>query len=112
MWHKIKTFVVSLSPLRIMLMSAALIMIFFPASPDAEMQYHGWKMLTTLMVPVFVPMVALVLLLDALMARVVMGEHQGDERRQYRMIIVVDLLLAVSLAAAWFPFFAAIMGSG
>ncbi len=112
MWRKIKGFVFSLSPLRIMLMSTAIIMIFFPASPTADMEYHGWKMLTTLMVPVFVPMVALVLLLDALMARVVMGEYQGETRKHYRTIILVDLLLALLLVAAWFPFFAAIMGSG
>jgi hypothetical protein len=91
--------------LRIVLISLVIIDMLAAPSPGARMVYSGWKLVTTLILPVLAPILLQVLLLDALMGRVLMSSTKGAERLRYRRILVVNLVFAVLLVLWWLPYF-------
>lgn len=99
-----------LGALRVALAAAALPLIVFATRPGTLPVYEGFAVLPTLLMPVLAPVVLMLLLLDALMARVFMFEKTGAERARYRRIVTVDLVLSAALTLAWLPFFRAIAG--
>lgn len=97
-----------LGMLRVALAGMALLLIVFATRPGTAPVFGGFALLPTVLLPVLAPMVLMVLMLDALMARVFMFEKEGSERARYRRIVGVDLVLSVVLVLAWLPYFRSI----
>lgn len=82
------------------LVLACLPMVFF-----ATGETHGWAALPSYVVPVLVILLVWILLFDMLMARVLMGEQQGQPRERYKTILLVDAILLGALLLFWGPFY-------
>lgn len=91
--------------LRIMLLTAALIIIVLAPGADSTVSYEGWAMVPTLLLPTLAPLIFMVLLLDSLMSRVWMIDAKGSERNKFKNIIKVNLFVVLLLVLAWAPFF-------
>ena len=63
----------------------------------------------TLVAPPLAVMMAFVVPLDMLMSRIYMADKQGAERARYRRILAAETLAFLLLAAAWAPFFFALL---
>jgi hypothetical protein len=97
-----------LGPLRVvLLLCVALILVLTPA-PGTQAIYGGWGLVRTVLVPVLAPLLFMVLLLDALMARVFMSDAEGDARRRLRAIVLLDLVVAGVLVLVWIPYYMAL----
>lgn len=94
-----------LGVLRWSLVVLALVVLVFAPRPGTPVVMEGWRMFPTLIVPTLAPLIFLVLMLDALMARVHMTSVQGEALARYRRIVTVDVLLGVFVAAYWTPYF-------
>ena len=97
-----------LGALRASLAALALLVLVFAPRPGTAAVLEGWRMFPTLIVPTLAPMVFMVLMLDALMARVHMTSVQGAALARYRRIVIVDLLLGLVVAGYWMPYFIAL----
>ena len=96
-----------LGPLRVTLVLGALAMLVLRPAPHTAAVYKGWEMVPTVLVPTFTPIIFILLLLDAIMGAVLLASRPR-ERRRYRAVIAIDLVLAVLLVLWWWPFFAAL----
>lgn len=65
-------------------------------------------MVTTLLAPVVAPLALMVLLLDALMARVFLTDAENGARKRWKRIILIDLIGAALLLLRWLPYYAAL----
>ena len=92
-------------PMRIVLISLALLTLVLKAPLDMELSYQGWAMIRTLIVPVMPPLFFMVVLLDALIATIWFTQSQGQERTRYKTILIVNLSVATLLGAIWIPYF-------
>ena len=64
---------------------------------------------TTLIAPPLAVMMAFVVPLDMLMSRIYMTDKEGTERARYRRILAAETIAFILLAAAWAPFFVALL---
>ena len=94
--------------LRFLLVILAATVILASQFTGDEAAYSGWAMIPTLIVPAVAPIVFFVLLLDMMMAAVFMVDKQGDERKRFKFIVNLDLLLVVGMLVAWVPYFISI----
>ena len=108
MANKQQGFLGQLRPLRAALILVAIITILAKPHAGAEIAYSGWEMVSTLLMPVFAPLIFMLLMLDALMSRVWMSEAEGDERSRLRLVMRVDLIVGLLLLVYWVPFFIAL----
>jgi hypothetical protein len=99
-----------LGTLRLLLMGCALLVIVSIPAPGVAVGYTGAKLVTTVLVPVMAPILFMVLLLDALMARVFMSEAPPAERRRLTTIAGLHLALALLLMVRWLPYFLGLRG--
>ena len=90
-------------PLRVILMCVGVLMIIFRTQPGAEVNTNGIEIVTTLLIPVTVILILMVLLLDALMAKVMQQETQDIRRYQYATKL--DLAIVFIMVIEWFPYF-------
>lgn len=97
-----------LGPLRLGLLFFAVLAIVLMPAPGTPAVYSGWPLVRTVLVPVLAPFLFLVLLLDALMARVFLTDAEGAARRRYKTAIIINLLAAAILLIRWLPHFAAL----
>lgn len=92
----------------VLLLGVALLLILVPA-PGTPAVYSGWKLVSTVLIPVLVPIFLMVVLLDALMSRVFFADASTPlERRRFRVITWVNLLAALALLVRWVPYYAAL----
>jgi hypothetical protein len=99
-----------LGPLRLMLLSGALVLLVLRPAPGTPPAYAGWEMLPTLVFPALVPLFFMVLLLDAIMGAVQLASRP-EERRRYRAVIGVDLGMALLLVLWWRAYFGVIFAA-
>ncbi|BAV34740.1 hypothetical protein SCL_2463 [Sulfuricaulis limicola] len=95
-----------LGPLRLMLVLSVLALLVLRPAPGTPPVYAGWGMVSTLIAPALVPLVFMVLLLDAIMGGVWLASYPG-ERRRYQTVIGVSLGMALLLTLWWWPYFGA-----
>ncbi len=103
-----RRWVADLGVLRLLLLFVALLGLLLIPAPGTRAVYSGWALATTVLVPVLVPMLFLLLLLDALMARVFMSDTAGAARKRWRTVITINLVVAALLLIRWLPYFAAL----
>ncbi len=96
-----------LGPLRLMLVFGVLVLLVSRPAPGTAPVYAGWNMIPTLIFPSLVPLLFMVLLLDAIMSAVQLASYPG-ERRHYQTVIGVSLGMALVLMLWWWPYFGAI----
>ena len=74
--------------------------------PGTPADLDGAALWTTVLFPTLMPIVFMVLMLDALMGRVLLGSARGAERARYRRIVTVNLAVGIFLVLWWVPYFA------
>jgi hypothetical protein len=99
-----------LGPMRWFLLASALVLIVTVPAPGTRAVMHGPAALTTMVIPALAPIVLMVLLLDALMSAVFMVDKRGEARAVMKLALILNLVFAGLLIAAWFPYFRAIAG--
>ena len=100
----IADFIGRLGPLRTML--AVLLAVLIVMAPFTAEHAGGstWGILTSMIAPALVPIAALVVMFDAVMARIVMtGE---DRSKRYGTVLWTYGVLTAVLVAVWAPFYA------
>lgn len=97
-----------LGVLRIALFCFTVFFIVVKPAPGSPAIAEGWDLLSTMIAPVFAPLLMMLLLLDALMARVFMAEKEGEPRLRFRRIVRTDLSFALLLLLFWLPYFMAL----
>jgi len=78
----------------------------FAGGPAA---FHGVKMVTTMLAPVFYVMVIFLLPLDIIMSLVFMSDKTGAARLRFKKIILIELALLGLLVLSWLPFVMALL---
>lgn len=99
-----------LGMLRLALIALVLVDIAIAPAPGTVAVYSGWTMVPTLIAPVMAPILFQVLLLDALMARVMLGSASGAKRLRYRRVVITNLVVALLLLLRWLPYFVVLFG--
>ena len=94
-----------------MLVTLTFLLIVFNPGREVADDYMGWNVIPAIVMPACVPMVFMGLLLDALMSRVWMVDTEGLERRRFKTIMIIDLIMAITLLVAWLPYFMVIGGA-
>ncbi len=99
------SFLKKLEPLRILLFLLAMMLTLSVPKSGTPAVYEGFAIISTLIIPAIVPMAFMGLLLDALMSRVRQVDLAGEEKKRYRLIMFLNLGLALLLLVTWLPFF-------
>jgi hypothetical protein len=92
-------------PLRLLLMLFAVLLMVLMPSAGTPLIYQGSDIFFTVLPVILAPLVATVLLFDALMSRVLMSDAMQYERTRHRLIIHSNLVLAAIVFAVWLPYF-------
>ncbi|MFQ6022255.1 MAG: hypothetical protein ACE5NW_05995 [Acidiferrobacterales bacterium] len=92
-------------PLRLALACAAVVAIFSALEPGTPGVYTGWNFVPTVLIPVLVPLIFMVLMLDTLMSAVFLSGKEGVERRRFKAIMATNVVLAVGVLLAWLPYY-------
>ena len=104
----IKGILIQLGVLRLALGLLAIIFVAFaPEIPEVGTQAvkAGVGVIRGTIMPAIVPLIFMGLMFDALMSRVLMVDSKGAPYSRFKVIIIVNLLLAIFLILAWLPFF-------
>ena len=88
---------------------ATLVLVCLPMVFFATDEEQGWGVVPSYVVPVLVILLVWILLFDMLMARVLMGEQQGQGRDCYKTILRVDAILLGALLSFWGPFYISLL---
>ena len=97
-----------LRPMRVALILTVLISIIFKPAPGTELVYEGWAVFNTLLLPVFSPILLMLLWLDSLIAKLWSTQTEGAEQKRYKMILRINLTLSIVFLAVWYPYFRAL----
>lgn len=97
-----------LGPLRLLLMSAAVLAVAFATPPATAAVYSGWALVPTVLVPVLVPLVFLMLVFDSIMSGVFMIDKGGAARARYKTAIILNLALVLLVLIRWLPYYRAL----
>jgi len=103
-----KSILVDLRPMRVVLLFVVLISIIFKPVPGTEIVYEGWPVFSTLLLPVFSPILLMLLWLDSLIAKLWSTQTQGKEQARYKMILRINLVLSLIFIIVWWPYFKAL----
>jgi hypothetical protein len=101
-------FVKQLKPMRILLLTCALLTIVFRPEPGSEAIYDGIALITTVIVPVLAPIMFMLLLLDSLMSTIWFTQTAAEEKKRYRNNIIINLSVVTLLLYFWVPYIAAL----
>lgn len=104
----VTTLLRQLGPLRLMLLTLAVAVAILAPPADTPLNYAGWGLVLTVLVPVIAPIVFMVLLLDALMARVFMAETESSERQRLKAILILNLVVAAGLLLIFLRYYLAL----
>jgi len=99
---------IDLRPMRVLLILTVLLSIIFKPAPGTELIYEGMEVFTTLLIPVFAPILLVLLWLDSLIAKLWSTQTEGQEQKRYKMILRINLSLSIIYLAIWYPYFKAL----
>lgn len=94
-----------LRPMRVVLISLAILTLIFKAKLGTPISYDGWQMIETVFIPVMAPLITMVLLLDSLIASIWLTQSSGEEKNRYRLILAANLLTVIVMLSIWIPYF-------
>ena len=97
-----------LRPMRVLLLLTVLLSILFKPAPGTELIYEGWEVFTTLLIPVFAPILLMLLWLDSLIAKLWSTQTEGQEQKRYKMILRINLISSFIYILVWYPYFIAL----
>ena len=103
-----KSLLYDLRPMRVALILIVLISIIFKPAPGTELVYEGWAVFSTLLLPVFSPILLMLLWLDSLIAKLWSTQTEGKEQKRYKMILRINLGLSLIFIVVWYPYFRAL----
>lgn len=103
-----KSVLYDLRPMRVALILIVLISIIFKPAPGTELVYEGWAVFSTLLLPVFSPILLMLLWLDSLIAKLWSTQTEGKEQKRYKMILRINLGLSLIFIVVWYPYFSAL----
>lgn len=106
-----KSVLYDLRPMRVVLLLVVILTMVFKPAPGTELVYEGWAMITTLLLPVFTPILLMLLWLDSLIAKLWSTQTEGKEQSRYKMIMWVNLSLSIIFIFVWLPYFRALTGT-
>lgn len=97
-----------LGPFRVTLAAATALLILAAPFALGEAQYHDWRILPTVVAPVFAVMLMFLLPLDMLMSWIF---ARADPQRAPRLkaVIRTEIALIAMLSLAWWPFLSALV---
>lgn len=104
------SFLHDLRPMRVILILTVLISMLFKPLPGTEIIYEGWPVFSTLLLPVFSPILLMLLWLDSLIAKLWSTQTEGKEQKRYKMILWIDLSLSIIFILTWWSYFKALSG--
>jgi hypothetical protein len=96
--------------MRVLLLLAVVISILFKPAPGTEVVYEGWAVFNTLLLPVFSPILLMLLFLDSLIAKLWSTQTEAAEHTRYKMILRIDLVMSFIFIMVWFSYFQALAG--
>jgi predicted N-acetyltransferase YhbS len=96
--------------MRLLLLGAALLTLLLRPLAGAPVAYSGWPILTTLVMPVLVPLLFMLLMLDLMIASIWKSQSAGAELQRYRKIQLANLGVAAVLLLVWIPYYIALIG--
>ena len=102
-----KSIFLDFRPMRVVLLLMVLVSIVFRPVPGTELVYEGWPMFSTLLLPVFSPILLMLLWLDSLIAKLWSTQTEGKEQKRYRMILRTNLIMSFIFILVWYPYFRA-----
>lgn len=103
-----KSVLYDLRPMRVALLLMVLVSIIFKPAPGTEIVYEGWEVFSTLLLPVFSPILLMLLWLDSLIAKLWSTQTEGEEQKRYKMILRINLISSLIFIIVWFPYFQAL----
>ena len=104
-----KSFLVDLRPLRVALYSVVLLALIFKPAPLTPVAFEGWPVFNTLLLPVFAPILVMLLWLDSIIARIWYSQTEAREKQRYHRIFWIDISLSIIFLLSWIPYFAALL---
>jgi len=96
-------------PMRVALVSMAILSLVFQAKMGTEVSYEGWTMIETVFIPVMAPLIIMVLMLDTLIATIWLTQTTGEEKSRYKLILAVNLITIITMFSLWIPYFIRIL---
>ena len=93
-----------LGELRTALVSMAIFSLVMIPLADTTIRYETMGVIPDVITPAVTVLLIFVLLLDALMSRVFMSQHEGAGKERYRFITRLNLILVAALLLGWTPF--------
>ena len=103
-----KSFLIDMRPMRLLLYMVVVITMIFKPAAGTEIVYEGVAVFTTLLIPVFSPILLMLLLLDSLIAKLWSTQTEGLEQNRYKLILRINLALSVLYIILWIPYFRAL----
>ena len=103
-----KSVLLDLRPMRVILLLMVLISIIFKPAPGTEIVYEGWPVFSSLLLPVFSPILLMLLWLDSLIAKLWSTQTEGKEQKRYKMILRTNLTMSLIFILVWYPYFKAL----
>ena len=84
-----------------------LLLANFIATPSNEIpDVYDWATsFTHLLMPIFAPILFMLVMLDAIVSKIYMSGLEGITRTNYRIIVWWDIFLGVSMLLYWIPFY-------
>lgn len=104
----VKDLLYDLRPMRVALLLFVFLSMILKPTPGTEIIYEGWPMVSTLLMPVFSPILLMLLWLDSLIAKLWASQTEGKEHKRYKMITRIDFGLSIIYILVWFPYFKAV----
>ncbi|MGU9977225.1 MAG: hypothetical protein ACNYNY_00815 [Candidatus Oxydemutatoraceae bacterium WSBS_2016_MAG_OTU14] len=98
--------------LRISLWTLGILLVILAPEPGVPTTLEWPLIVPTLIAPAAVPLVFMVIIFDALMAKIFLSSTPSAQSKQrYKKIIFINLFIALTVIVAWFGFFASLNNS-